>query len=370
MINRIMGNVKHLITRNTGLFIMFVCVQLVAVSVILFGYGVANHYNTKIGEVEGTSLDYGIQVSYVSREDACTAERYYMFSNEVVKILQKKLRGMMTLGKCDNVRYNAMMDIKDNKLVNSDYVKNSISSYVKEGEIFSDDEQGNGAKVVLVGSKIDADDYLEIMGEKYKVKGIMDFMVYEKEIYLPYNSIPKEALCTSAHIYLTKPINEKEYKKIKAAMKAYLGDFYEIDEFNGINNEINNRVYRSVIIVTGLLMIVCASNYCIIYRYILERRRRAFAVMRICGCTRGRAMCMYMIEMIIISIVTLISSIVIFNRALYPKLVCTFEYMEYYFEKDTYWTIGMAYMIVLICAYVILAARYVKNTPVKLIKEV
>lgn len=53
MINRIIGNIKHLITRNTGLFIMFVCVQLVAVSVIFFSYGVANHYNTKIGEVEG-----------------------------------------------------------------------------------------------------------------------------------------------------------------------------------------------------------------------------------------------------------------------------------------------------------------------------
>lgn len=66
-----MGNVKHLITRNTRLFIMFVCVQLVAVSVILFSYGVANHYNTKIGEVEGTSLKYYMQISpelYVSKD--------------------------------------------------------------------------------------------------------------------------------------------------------------------------------------------------------------------------------------------------------------------------------------------------------------
>ncbi len=366
----IIGNIKQFILKNSKLFIMFVCVQLVAVSVIFFSYGVANHYNTKIGEVEGTSLKYYMQISPELKEESCLTEQYYMFSDAVINILKNKIRGMMTVGKCGNITYNAMMDIKDGKFVNSDYVNNNIASYVKEGEVISDEEQENGAKVVLVGSKIDAGDYLDIMGEQYRVKGIMYFKVYEKEIFLPYNSIPKDARCSYVTIYLTKPINETEYNKIKTAMKMYLGELYEIDEFDGVNNEINNRVYRSVIIVTGLLMIVCAANYCIIYRYILERRRRAFAVMRICGCTRGRAMCMYMIEMMIISIVTLISSIVIFNRALYPKLVCTFEYMEYYFEKDTYWTISMAYMIVLICAYVILAARYVKNTPVKLIKEV
>ena len=103
MINRIMGNVKHLITRNTGLFIMFVWVQLVAVSVILFSYGVANHYNTKIGEVEGTSLDYYMQISPELKDKSCLTEQYYMFSDAVINILKNKIRGMMTVGKCGNI---------------------------------------------------------------------------------------------------------------------------------------------------------------------------------------------------------------------------------------------------------------------------
>lgn len=378
MLYYIKQNFKNLFTNQKELAVLLIIVQFFSVIVIIFSYGVSNHYNIKTDAVEGSSLVYEItkksndeliNLGY-STENIMTHDQTNAFLNDILPFLENKLDYFFVLSKCDDI-----ILMSSNGYINGEYtVSSQLQRKVSKdnGENFTDKDMNSGEKVVLAPSNlVDEKGYVTIRNEQYFAKGITNIAGMGCEVFIPYKSLPSDATISSISLILTKPLLEDEYHYIAKIAKNYFGEeVINITEFEGINNESQNRVYRDIIVITALLIIVCAINYCIIYRYILEKRRRMFAISRICGCTKYKANIVYMVELLGISFVTLIIGIFTYAKFILPEAVHIFEYIELFYNSNVYVNISIAYMTVLFLTYSILIMRFVRQTPVSLIREV
>ena len=378
MLYYIKSNIKNLINNQKLLTALLITVQIFSVIVIIFSYGVSNHYDIKTDAVEGTSLLYDIskksieelETENIPYEDILNHDKTQAFLDDILPYLENKLDYFFVLSKCDNI-----ILMSSNGYINGEYtVSSQLQRKVSKnnGENFTDEDMNSGKKVVLApGTLVDNEGYVTICGERYFAKGITNIAGMACEVFIPYKSLPSDATISSISFILTKPLLEDEYNYIVyAAKKHFNQNAINITEFEGINNEIQNRVYRDIIVITALLIVVCAINYCIIYRYILEKRRRMFAVTRICGCSKYKACIVYMIELLSISLITLIIGLSIYATCVLPEAVHTFEYIELFYNSTVYMKISAIYMAILVITYSILIIRFVRKTPVSLIREV
>lgn len=366
-------SLKNLILKSKLSLTLLIMAQIFSVIVIVFSYGVVNHYNTKIDEVEGVSLRYRFTPER-DREGnllyTINMHQTRSFFNDILPLIENKLDYFFVSSMYDGRYVYSSTGYKNGK-----YTLSSQLLYKKGveegGSLFTEEEVARGDKCILMSADMDNGSEYFILGEeKYKVKGIFSDHIQINELFVPYGALPDGAKVHYISFWLKKPLLESEYKLIVEAVEKYMGDIIKIPEFDGVKNESQNRVYSDIIVVSVALIFVFGIDYCILYRYILEKRRRTFAVSRICGGSRLKISVTYMIELLGVSFVTFVAGIYIFHTFVLDKAVEWFEYIDIYCNMVAYKRLGIIYMTVLFVAYLMLVIRFVKKTPVILVKEV
>lgn len=373
MIKCIKNNIVSLFRNQKILATLLIVVQIFSVIVVLFSYGVSNHYDMKTGETEGKSLVY--EIAPKKNEESGSEETYRMtrsemdrFLDKVLPYIQNKLEYFFVMGSDEDILIMSSTGYKDGEYTISPQYKKSIG--INEGEYFTYDDMNSGEKLALVDTKelLDEDGYVTVLGEKYYAKGIV---AAGGSVYIPYKSMPSELEYFHVSFILSKPLFESEFNYIMDWAKVCFGeDNVKLPEFDGVANETQYRVYRDIMVVTMLLIAVCAINYCIIYRYILEKRRRTFAVTRICGCSKYKAAVIYMVELLGISLITLMIGFILYSQLVLPQAASSFEYIEYFYNAAVYTKIAALYIGILLVTYTVLVIGFVRKTPVSVIREV
>ena len=242
---------------------------------------------------------------------------------------------------------------------------------VIEGEMLTDEQMNSSEKIMVAQqSAVDSNWCIQVDGETYRAVGLLSKVYAERSIFIPYKAIPENTKFYFVSFILTEPLFESEYSEIVSMVKDAFGDTLNIPEFEGIVNESSNRVYKDIMFVTGFLILVCAVNYCIMYRYMLDKRRREFAISRICGCSKYKAGIVYMIELVGVSAVTLVVGLLMYHHFILPKAVEEFNYIGLFYGRNVYMTIAGVYMGILSIAYIVLIWRFIRKTPAALVREV
>ena len=371
----ILNNLKHSITKQRLMMCLLVIVQLFSVIVITFSYGIVNHYNFKIDEKESTTLIYNfLGINY----EGTTEEEIYRFVDkesvdgflrEVLPYIEKKLDYFYISGPADKYMIECSSGYEKGVLKLSTQLNDRTG--VIEGEMLTDEQMNSSEKIMVAQqSAVDSNWCIQIDGETYRAVGLLSKMYAERSIFVPYKAIPKNTKFYFVSFILTEPLLESEYNEIVSMVKDAFGDTLNIPEFEGIVNESSNRVYKDIMFVTAFLIIVCAVNYCIMYRYMLDKKRREFAISRICGCSKYKAGIVYMIELIGVSAITLGVGLLMYHHFILPKAVEKFNYIGLFYGKNVYMAIGGVYMGILSIAYIVLVCRFIRKTPAALVREV
>lgn len=372
LIHYVKQNLLQMFKKEKLLFFLIIFVQIASVIVILFSYGIFNHYNTKVDEVEGVSLHFAMERFENPLQDTDKAK---LFFKEILPTIEMKLDYFFLMGPCDDILVQSTHYYNNGKYIESPFLLKGWSDKAKiEGRMFNADELNNGSKVYYAAQKGSEND--DIIPEKL-VFGDDTYTMIGKHtgyagdfIFIPLLSLPQEMKLQYISFYLTKPLLESEYEHIKNTAIKYFGDSFTIPEFDGIKNKSDSRVYTSLIYVAVFLIIISIVNYCIVYEYILNKRKKILSVLRICGCKQLQAIFIYMIELLIVSVFMLIIGQVIYTNMLLPKLQYEFEYMKYYYTSDFFIKINVLYIVLLIVSYGKLVFDIVHKTPIETIKEV
>ncbi len=372
MLQFLWDNIKHTLKNQRALSVLLILVQLFSVVIIVFSYGVINHYNFKVSERESTTLVYNFNMPF--GDDGYPAITANMddvdkFLKKALPEIEDKLDYFFVLGLTDDFTIQCSSGYKAGKFTLSTQLQKRIG--VKTGEKFTADQMNSGEKLIIASeARIDSEGYVTINGEKYKAVGAMDASFAMNMVFLPYKAIPDETDVYHISFICKLPLWEGEYNSIVGMIREVFGDSFKIPEFEGVINESSNRVYRDIMVVTGFLIVVCTVNYCIMYRYMLEKRRREFAITRICGCTKYKAGLVYMIELMATSTMTLVAGMAMYHYWILPRAKEHFIYIGLYYSGFVYKVIAGIYIGVLSLMYLFLVCRFVRKTPVALIREV
>ena len=368
-------NIKHSITKQRMMTVLLVAVQLFSVIVIAFSYGLINHYNFKIDEKESTTLIYDfIGINYEAKEGE---EQYrYVFKESIDKFLEdvlpyieKKLDYFFLMGPLDGYMFECSSGYEKGAFKLSTQLKRNIG--VAEGEMFTDEQMNSSDKIIVANQvAVDSDWCVEIAGERYQAVGLLSKEYLDNMVFVPYKVLPAGAKVYYISLLFKEPLFESEYKEIVSMVKDAFGDTFSIPEFEGIDNESSNRVYKDIMFVTVFLIIVCVVNYCIMYKYLLDKRRREFAITRICGCTKYKAGMVYMIELIGVSAITLVAGLLMYHYWILPKATEQFNYIGLFYSNRVYLVISGIYMGTLSLAYVVLVCKFIRKTPAALMKTI
>lgn len=375
MLNSLINNIKHSFTKQRMTMLLIIIVQLFSTIVITFSYGIINHYNFKIDEKESTTLVYDFKG--VNNEGETEEERYGIvdmesidkFLKESLPYIEKKLDYFFIMGYIDGRRIQCSSGYERGSFKLSTQLDHRIG--VIKGEKFSDYHMNSDEKIMIAReADVDSNWCMQIDGETYKAIGLLSEAYRDNAIFVPYRGIPENARFYYVSLLLTEPLFESEYNEIVSMVKDAFGDTLNIPEFEGIVNESSNRVYKDIMFVTGFLILVCAVNYCIMYRYMLDKRRREFAITRICGCSKYKAGIVYMVELVGVSAITLVAGLLAYHYFILPKAAEEFNYIGLFYGKNVYTTIAGVYMGILSLVYIVLIWRFVRKTPATLIREV
>lgn len=361
-------NIKEMF-RQRFLLGLLIFIELTSVILIMFSYGVINHFNTKTKEVEGTSMYYVIGHIDDELQDPQPAE-VKAFISSAIPIVSSKLErvyfGGFNRKSDEGVSYDCISDYRNGKLIPV-----SLAGGIGEGRGFEDTDADTAEKIALVPETYESDE-INIAGQQFRCIGKYKVNMYSpaSRVYIPYYAFPENNIeVLGVTMRFTKPLTLNEHNKLAQLAAKYVPQ-YEFPEFDGIDNESDNRVYRSIIGVAIVFMAISAINYCIMYKHILAKRRRILAVSRICGCTGTRASIVYFIELYGLSVILLVIGLLIFHCAILPAASGTFEYMSAYMTTKTYLKISGIYLGMLLVVYVILIGRFVRKTPAELIRSV
>ena len=106
-------------------------------------------------------------------------------------------------------------------------------------------------------------------------------------------------------------------------------------------------IYKNVIIIALLMCIISVLNFVLIYRFILELRKKRTAVFRLTGCTKKRTFIYFYMECIFISVPVYALSLCIFNFLIKPFLENWFEYFDRAYTLKSYIILFIVYILTL-----------------------
>ena len=182
-------------------------------------------------------------------------------------------------------------------------------------------------------------------------------------------AVPDEVELRGIWLFLDRVLSEEDYKELGSYLDDRYGGRIQLPEFEGITDIENVRANRTLILA-GIAVLICvAVNYCIMYKVILEKRKKTMAVYRICGCTKWKGMLMYEAELLGCAAVMYGVFVYIYHHFLMPYFAGTLEYMPDFYTPGAYGVIGVIYISILAVAYMILVLNIVRKTPLSLSKE-
>lgn len=190
-------------------------------------------------------------------------------------------------------------------------------------------EQGstddNGVSYPPVFTALNDDGTLTINGEIYQVAGHLLMAITP---IVCYGSLAKDTPIVRGSFYFEEGVTGNTFQHITDIFESTLGkDRVTVDDSCSYRTDIH-YTYRTALIMIVILGIVAAINYMILYSYLLRRRRREIAILRICGMTRWKGILLSVTECMLLTVPFYVLAAVIYAFYILPKIRIYFTLMQ------------------------------------------
>lgn len=336
-------NLRAFCKNDRLIFIVLIVCVISSAFIINFSYGLYYNYNCMKYEVE---VDMNDVYPEIAEGKTLTKKDLQNYVESLDKSTLDNMTVICAQGKLDECpptdeewptmfsrfvirdgEYNIAVITRDN------WMSRGLITY---GRYISDDEEARGADVAMVYINADGiwkqscenlrneDGSITLFGKKYKVIG--GYAAGGGTPIVPFLSIPDDYCFISLGMTFEKNINSSEYNELKNKAEEVIPgilvypalDFPDKDDI---------ALYNNMIIIAVVISVLAMINFAMLYHYVITKRRRRVAVMRMCGCTVSKAAALYLCECTVITVPSYIVGWLI--NALLVKYVFSdfFEFM-------------------------------------------
>lgn len=346
-------NMQSFMKREKIIFILVLICIITSSFIINFSYGLYQNYN--VIKAEENSDFTRIDIT-INDRDSVTKEKIKECVFSVSNKTNNALRMYIVYPIIEefynrqNIDWNRLMCrfvVKDNTIrPSTDFAQSLIDNgNMISGEYFTEEQEQNGELVALVRpiadpqfkdtmvdctseitTRVEGEKrWVEIQNKEYEVIG------YHKQLATPY--FPFESLDESTtfqdfiHLMFYKPITRPQYNEIKRNFEGVFGSAVTVPDMDIPESE-NYYLYNTIILISVMIAILAAINFAVLYKYILSKRTKTLAIFRICGCTKFKALGMFLTECMMIAVPLFALTTLVYDKYVLPKLGRHFEYIE------------------------------------------
>lgn len=365
--------------------IMLFCVFFSAWA-MTFSYGLYHHYSALSADEEGKGKDVYPEIADGMTLTRGDVVRYlYEISPTTLDAMENVVVIHNIMGGADDdgnevslSRSSSRVVIRDGKIVPSPHIvklwndKNMIVS----GRMIYDDEESDGEMVALIGEREKNGEWkneaiqftddgtliVNDVGREYQYKLIGTHTA--PGLIVPLLSMPEEAKIDKFIMCFEKTMTRSQYDELRAVAEEVLPGVLIFPELE-LPDEESYYIYNNMMIVSVLIAALTIINFAFLYSFILGKRTRTLAIMRICGCTEGRAWGICLGECCLICIPTFIIGVLTYIPFMKNVLSEPFEFIEEAYSLPVYAILFAIYAVML---FVIMGIMLKKQTSRELVE--
>lgn len=368
----IFKNLKSFIRTERMIFsLMLICV-VVSSFVIDFSYGLYQNYHVVKKEETGDLSEFEINFhntdsKYASKE--VLKDTMLSFSDDLNNEISTYYIGVDVPELHDYGYCACRVSIKDGKFAANEVFKENLERQGLSDSYFSDEQEANGEHVALVMEDnqfierfVSDDETIIFQGSEFKVIGYGGLCT----VTVPFNSLKGDTVVNNITFVFDKFITRSQYDEIKEKMSNAFKDIADIPNLDIPESE-QYYLYNTVIIISVMIALLSAINFAVLYRYILSKRLKSLAIFRICGCSVGKALGIFLSECMIITIPVFTATTILYDKFILPILSKHFEYIESAYSFNLYL---MIFAIYILSSLIVLIIMIYFDFMTKSIKEI
>lgn len=389
-------NLKQCITRQSLIFILFLLCQIVSILALIFSLGVFQNFRQASREKSRADKEFFIAFPeletvgrikeafslltltdympvdfmeidlYISKSNRCTICIEYDETLGQIIYRRGTYEGLdprvipLRAGRCPTLE---------------EYLSGQKLAVVSVGMLgtkahLEDDGKSSGdtsmtteaTQLNLEGVESFLGATIELLGETYAIIGIGD-----GSTMLSYYAVSDDALSRGIVFLYQSPPTIKQYNAIKTKFESVFGINAVFPELQFPDAE-EQRFLNTVILSSLIITLLTAVDLAILFKYLLDTRRKTLAVLRLHGCTTTQSRRLYIGEVMIISVPLFLLCTVGFHFLILPRLAEVFPYILSVYTMRTYGIMFGIYIGVIYAVLNQMILKHVRKTPVRLLK--
>lgn len=379
-------NLLALLKTEKFIFAVMLFSVFISAWAMTFSYGLYHHYSALSLKEEEKGTDARPEVVNGMTLTRGDVVRYlYEISPKTLDAMQNIVAIHVIMGSIDAngqeyklSELSSRTVIRDGKIIPSPYIvklwddKNIIVS----GRMISDDEEANGELVALIGEREKSGEWeneavqftdngtliVNDEGRKYEYKLIGTHTAFDPVV--PLMSMPEDTEIDYFAMIFEKTMTQSQYDELKSTAEEVIPGVLIFPEME-LPDEESIHIYNNMMIVSVLIAALTIINFAFLYSFILGKRTRTLAIMRICGCTEGRAWGICLGECCLICIPTFIIGVLTYIPFMKNVLSEPFEFIEEAYSLPVYTILFAIYAVML---FVIMGIMLKKQTSRELVE--
>lgn len=238
--------------------------------------------------------------------------------------------------------------------------------YNYSGRYFKNEEIDAGAAVaILAGSLHEAyneNTHMIIKGKPYKILAYSDRFYTE----IPFYSLEGDAELDTMQILFKNMLSQSRIKILERELaQAFPGAFINPPSEPDLR-AVSQNLYRSAL--SALILIVALLNISFLYQYILKKREKCYGVYRICGCSAFKGFFLYFLEIVLLTTILYIFTVLIFHfgvERLLPFINKTLTYSLFLLD---YLIIYVPFILLVSIIFIPVIIGFNRKKPIELLR--
>lgn len=364
------------------LFIILICV-ISSAFILNFSYGLFYHYNEQKNEAE---IDLNNIWPEIAEEAVFTKSDLKRYVEALSGDLHDQVLVIYAAGDISEYGFNTDESLHTIamrfRFIDGEYRISETTredweehSFIPFGRYITDEEESSGKQVALVWgtsekewntpcANIKNDDgTITLFGKKYEVVGV--YRAGGGTPIVPFLTVPNDLKITAFSIVFERNITRSLYDELRITALEVIPDTLifpelELPDLDAI------AIYNNMIVIAVIISILSIINFAMLYRFVLKKRQRNLAVLRICGCTKGKAVLIYLAECLILTIPAYAVGMVL--NMLCVKFVFgdIFTFITEAYSPEVYAVIAVTYFTVFL---ILLSGMIFRSVNISIVEE-
>lgn len=356
------------------LSIMILCIFCSAL-IMNFSYGLYQNYNVQKTEAEFELNEFVPEIISGAKLTKKDVQRYVeALSNDTLNAMEVIFASsQLDEFPLEDGSFWMRFTIHDGKYnicetQKENYEKNGV---ISSGRFISNEEESSGEYSAMVGGSEKkwnkaseairtGEDTISLFGNTYKVIGTYNSLSSGNPI-VPFLTVPDELEILSLGFAFYKNITRSMYEEIIQTAEQILPGMFNFPELQFPDTD-STYLYNNIMVISICIALLSSINFAMLYLYMIKKRGRELSVFRICGCTKSKAVHIYLGECAIISIPVYLIGTGVYILLMKNIFADIFPYMKEAYSLLIYGSIFLIYIIsMLIILEIIIRSKVSKE---------